>query len=524
MGIYVNPGNAGFEEIRNGTYIDKTGLLRVMNSRLCSSEKLICVSRPRRFGKSFAAKMMSAYYDMSCDSHALFDDLEIAKDSSYTEHLNGYHVIYLDMTNIIGEAGREKTVAFIRNKIKEELKEMYPSLKVDESLSATMINAVDLTGKKFVMLIDEWDALLRETPQMQDEYLKFLRTLFKGSGTTARIFAAAYMTGILPIKKDGSQSAISDFNEFTMLRPGKFGKYVGFSEDEVRKLCEEFDSDFEKMKYWYDGYTIKKVGSVYNPYSVMQAIQNEEFASYWRRTSAAESLLTYIDMDEEGLQSDVLSLINEEPVEVDTRSFANDFQTFSDKNDVLTLMIHLGYLCYEDEENGTGFVRIPNEEIRMEFRDMLRRAKHPELMRVIKRSDQLIKDTINGDEMAVADAIGEIRDSNYAPAFYNNEQAMRYIIKMAYISSVDQYQKIEELPSGRGLADIVFLPKHYSRLPAMVVELKWNKDTKSAIEQIREHHYPAVLQGYGKEILLVGINYDENTKEHSCKIERIERQ
>ena len=290
--------------------------------------------------------------------------------------------------------------------------------------------------------------------------------------------------------------------------------------DDISSLCETYYSDFEKMKQWYDGYTIKGVGSVYNPNSVMEAIWNEDFDSYWRKTSAAESLLTYIDMDEDGLQADVVRLLGGEVIEVDTRSFANDFQTFHDKNDVLTLLIHLGYLSYEEEEGGSGYVRIPNEEIRGEFQNMLRRGKHPELVKVVKTSDQLLKDTMEGNEEVVAKAIEKVQDTNYSPTFYNHEQSMRYVIKMAYISCVDQYLKVEELPSGHGLADIVFVPKKLSRLPAMVVELKWNKSKDSAIEQIKNRNYPAVLENYGGEIVLVGINYDEKMKEHTCKIER----
>lgn len=528
MGIYLNPGNSGFQTIRNGEYVDKTGLIRLINRTIGTKRKLTCVSRPRRFGKSYAAQMLCAYYDQSCDSSELFADLEISGDEDYETYRNRYHVIYLDMTNIMGdnqEDGQQKPfISFIIRRVTEELLEAYPGMQQGESFSNTLVNAVEYSKRQMIMLIDEWDAPIRETPEYVKEYLKFLRTLFKSSGTTDKIFAAAYMTGILPIKKDRTQSAISEFEEYTILSPEEFAPYVGFTEKEVQELCREKNRDYLEMKAWYDGYQIENVGSVYNPNSVMKAIRRRKFQSYWVQTSAAESLLTYIDMDEEGLQEDVARLIGGEEIEVQTEGFENDFQTFRDKNDVLTLMIHLGYLTYSKDEEGTEWARIPNEEIRREFNRLLRRSKHHELIRLVRESDELLKKTIDGDENAVAAAISRVHDSNYAPQFYNDEQALRSTIRMAYLSCVDQYVKIEELPSGHGVADLVFVPKRRSMLPAMVMELKWNKTEAAAIAQIKERNYPAALQNFGGEILLVGINYNSRTKVHTCQIERLEQE
>ena len=222
MGTYLNPGNNGFTGIRNDLYIDKSGLIRLINQTIETPRRLTCISRPRRFGKSFAAQMLCAYYDKTCDSSCLFADLIIAGDEHYRKHLNKYDVIYLDMTGVIGETLITDIVPYVKRNIIRELSEMYPNLKVVEGFAATLANATSLTGNKFIMIIDEWDAPIREAidqPNVQKEYLEFLRSLFKNSGTTAKIFAAAYMTGILPIKKDSSQSAISDFKEFSMIFP-----------------------------------------------------------------------------------------------------------------------------------------------------------------------------------------------------------------------------------------------------------------------------------------------------------------
>ena len=260
MGTYLNPGNDGFERIIQSDYVDKTGLIALVNRTIGTTKNLTCISRPRRFGKSFAAQMLCAYYDRTCDSHDLFSQYIIAEDSSYEKHLNKYDVIYLDMTGIIGESPDDDIVAFIKQNIIKEICTEYPKSKIDEGFAATLANLVALSGKKIVMIIDEWDAPIREAkdqPGIRKEYMDFLRSLFKNSGITSKVFAAAYMTGILPIKKDGSQSAISDFKEYTMIKPRRFGEYAGFTEHEVQTLCDEHDVSFDMMKKWYDGYEFK---------------------------------------------------------------------------------------------------------------------------------------------------------------------------------------------------------------------------------------------------------------------------
>ena len=529
MGMYLNPGNSGFEMILNDEYIDKTGLIDLINQSINTPRMLTCISRPRRFGKSFAAKMLCAYYDCSCDSRPLFDDKAISKSSGYLVHLNKYHVINLDITTFISTALIEGKAlkdipTMIGEKILADLREAFPDIIFENDLTESLIRCVEKTGKKFIFIIDEWGALIREAKNeeiTQKRYLNVLRMWFKNNNFTPKVIAAAYMTGILPIKKDGSQSAISDFLEYSILDPGKFAEYTGFTESEVRALCAKYQMHFEEAKKWYDGYDFSEVGAIYNPYSVMQAVRNKKFGSYWQKTSAAESLMTYVNMDFQGLQEIITRLIAGEEVEVRTDWFENDFESFRSKDDILTLLIHLGYLTWNQEEK---VARIPNEEVRLEFEKILAgvhvNAKWTEL---IRKSQNLLEKTIAGKDDEVAEAIEEVRNSQYAPTFYNDEQALRYVIKFAYIVAVDQYMKIEELPSGKGIADIVYLPKKKSMLPALVIELKWNKTSDGAIDQIHEKNYPAVLRDFGGEIVLVGINYDQRTKQHTCKIERILR-
>lgn len=421
MGTYLNPGNNGFSRIVKNNYVDKTGLIGIINKTIDTTDNLTCISRPRRFGKSYAAQMLCAYYDVTCDSHELFKDYQIAEEESYEKNINQYHVINLDITSFVSEA-RIEGIALkdvpsgICAAIRNDVEMQYAELKKGLTLNDTLIDLVQKTGKKIIFIIDEWDSMIRETvgdSEAQERYLNLLRSWFKNGNFTPAVVAAAYMTGILPIKKDGSQSAISDFDEYTVLDPGDFADFVGFTREEVKRICDEKGKDFEKMKFWYDGYTFGEKHSIYNPYSVMHAAGSGKYKSYWKKTSAAETLMTYIDMDQDDLQDTIARLIAGESIIVDTDSFQNDVETFTSKDDVLTLLTHLGYLTYEeepdsyDDDSVVGLVRIPNEEVRSEFDKILRKSKHKSLIDLVKKSDRLLKDTLEGKSEEVAKAIAE---------------------------------------------------------------------------------------------------------------------
>lgn len=520
MGKYLGIGNAGFMSIIKDIYVDKTEMIKFINSTLGTARKLTCVSRPRRFGKSFAAKMLCAYYDKSCNSKELFEGLNIAKEDSFEKYLNKYDVIYLDITLFISRTSDIRDVVKnINNAVVEEVWQTYPDIKKDRALADTLFHVTEATGNKFIMIIDEWDALFREAKddaKLQKEYIDLLRSLFKSSWTDT-IFEAAYMTGILPIKKYGNQSAVSDFREYTMISPGNLAKYIGFTEPEVRELCEKYDADFAQMKQWYDGYSFRHLKSVYSPNSVIEALERDEFGSYWARTETYESLKVYIDLNEDGLKEAIVQMLGGECVPVDVGTFQNDMTSIKRKDDVLTLLIHLGYLAYDAEAKKTF---IPNEEVRQEFVRAVTAGRHTEIAKLIGNSDNLLKQTLHMNEEAVAEAVEEAHKICAAPIVYNNEEALRSSIRIAYISCLDEYITIDELPSGHGYADIAFILKRDSSLPVILIELKWNQTSSGAIEQIKRNDYPQVFKNYGGDILLVGINYDVKSKKHTCKIEK----
>ena len=521
MGTYINPDNWGFRRIRKSEYVDKSGLIGLVNSVIDTSDNLICVSRPRRFGKSYAAQMLAAYYSLGSSSHSLFSDLAIASESSYSTHLNAYNVIRLDMTDILQQG--EDVVAVTTELLQAELHEEFPDVRTTEVLTLSLLAAVRASGRKFVFIIDEWDAPVRECGEtVSRRYIEFLRSLFKNASFTAEAVAVAYITGILPIKRYNTQSAMSEFNEFTMLAPGEYAPYVGFTEVEVRSLCKAHDMDFDEARRWYDGYELDGLDRrwrIYSPFSVMRAMARRRFASYWTSTAAYDSLLGYIERDFDGLQNSVARLVAGESLPVDSSLFQNDMREVHSSDDVLTVLAHLGYLAFDEESQA---VRIPNEEVRQEFARALRAGKRPQIEQMVAAADQLLKDTIEGNEQAVAAAIQRAHDSRLGPDWYNDEQALRFTVKLAYLTAIDSYAEIEELPSGHGRADIVYLPKRYSSLPAMVVELKWDKEPESALAQIRQRNYPAVLCDYGGPVILVGLTYNAASKEHVCKIERLQ--
>ena len=369
MGILVNPDNLAFQVALNSEiYVDKSGLIKYTNKVLNTLQAYICNSRPRRFGKSITANMLTAYYSRGCNSEEMFAGLEISKSADFKKHLNQYDVIHLDIQWCIEPAGGpERVVSYISEKTIAELAEYYPGVLKEktESLPEVLSRINGATGKKFIVIIDEWDVLIRDkdvNKRVQEEYINFLRTMFKGTEPTKYI-QLAYLTGILPIKKEKTQSALNNFDEFTMLSAGNMAPYVGFTESEVKMLAKKYHQNYEKIKRWYDGYLLNE-HQIYNPRAVVGVMLNGEFKSYWSETASYETIVPLINMGFDGLKSAVIEMLSGDEVKVNTATFKNDTVNIQNRDEVLTYMIHLGYLGY-DQNRRSAFV--PNEEIRQEL-------------------------------------------------------------------------------------------------------------------------------------------------------------
>lgn len=528
MGMFVNPDNSAFQVALNSEiYVDKSGLIKYTNRVLNTLQGYICNSRPRRFGKSITANMLTAYYSRGCDSEAMFADLEISKSADFKKHLNQYDVIHLDIQWCMEPAeGAEQVVPYISERTIAELKEYYPDTLPEETKSLpealSQINA--LTGKKFIVIIDEWDVLIRDeaaNTKAQEDYINFLRGMFKGTEPTKYI-QLAYLTGILPIKKEKTQSALNNFDEFTMLSASRLAPYIGFTEDEVRKLAEEYHQDFDEVKRWYDGYLLKDY-QVYNPRAVVSVMLRGEFKSYWSETASYDAIVPLINMYFDGLKTAIIEMLSGAEVKVNTATFKNDTVNIKSRDDVLTYMIHLGYLGF-NQKLKTAFV--PNEEIRQELTAAVESGAWNEMLSFQRDSERLLDATLDMDGITVAAQIEKIHNEYVSVIQYHNENSLSSVLAIAYLSAMQYYFKpIRELPTGRDFADFVFIPKpeYISSYPAMVVELKWSKNAATAMQQIKDKKYPSSILSYTGDILLVGINYDKDTKEHQCLIEKYEK-
>ena len=524
MGRFVNPDNRAFQAALNSKiYVDKTGLLEYTNSVLNSTNAYICNSRPWRFGKSITANMLTAYYSKACDSSEMFSNLEINKNPDFMEHLNKYDVIHFDVQwCMMAAGGPENMVSYITEQTIQELREFYPDdLPNDINLLPEALSQINnATGNKFVVIIDEWDVLIRDeaqNQQVQDRYIDFLRGMFKGTEPT-RFIALAFLTGILPIKKLKTQSALNNFDEFTMLSSGNFAPYIGFTEAEVKTLAEKYNQDYEKVKKWYDGYWLNDY-QVYNPKAVVSVMLRGEFKSYWSETASYETVVSLINMDFDGLRSAIIEMLSGDSVSVDVTTFQNDMTSFSCRDDVLTYLIYLGYLGY-DQTYRKAFV--PNEEIRQELSKAVRRKKWNEMIEFTQKSEQILDATLDMKAEIVADSIEKIHSEYSSAIQYNNENSLSSVLTIAYLSTMQYYFKpVRELPTGRGFADFVYIPKPEYRTdyPALIVELKWNKNANTALKQIKEKKYPESICSYTGDILIVGINYDKKSKKHECEIE-----
>lgn len=520
MGIYLNPGNIDFQQALNSKiYVDKSMLIEYANSVIYTEQKFICVSRPRRFGKSMAANMLTAYYSRGCDSREMFSRLKIASSESFEKHLNKYNVIRINMMDFFSEY--DDTTEMLTNLQKEimfEIVEEFPDVRYYDKtkLMRSLKDVFEKYQVPFVFIIDEWDCVLRDKKndiKAQEIYLKFLSALFKNQSYPALV----YMTGILPIKKYGGHSAINAFYEYSMTDAEPISEFTGFTEDEVKDLCQKYNKPFSEMKRWYDGYNLNGI-SIYNPKSVVESILRGQFNNYWTSTETYEALKIYIEMNFDGLKDKVTRLIAGEKIEINPGKFQNDMTTLRSADDIFTLLIHLGYLTYDFY---TKQVWIPNSEVAQEFVNSIEDGGWEEVVKAIKSSDELLKATLNCNEEKVAELIDKAHSDNTSILKYNDENSLSCVISLAYYSARKTYTIDRELPAGKGYADLFFRPRKNNGNPAMIVELKYDQSAKGAIEQIKKKQYTDCLKDYSGEILLVGINYDKDNKRHTCKIEKI---
>ena len=523
----VNVDNLNFQIVRNSEYVDKSVIIALANQVIDTEERFICVTRPRRFGKSVTVKMLNAYYSKGCDSKALFSDLKIASSPDFEKHLNQHDVIYLDMTEFADNKDNgNKYLENLNTDVVSELKNTYPEC-FDKDKDYSLPEAIRCIKKRFIFIIDEWDFVFRQYPnntKLQEDFIDLLRALFKGVGEN--FVELVYMTGILPIARYNTQSALNNFIEYTILNSGDFSQYYGFTENEVKTLCEKYHLDFETTKFWYDGYNVGGY-EIYNPSSIKKLITLKKFNNYWTETSAYGLVKEAINLNFEGLKDDIIKLCSGSTISI-SRPEIKIFNTadlkFKNKVAIYIYLVHLGYLGYDDAD---ATIYVPNEETRVELLNSVKENHWPKFESALKLSEQVVAATYNKDSETVATLLSKIHEDKVTALEYNNESALRYVVLMAYLATERDYlAPLNEFPTGKGFADIVYLPMSANAKdkPALIIELKKDASAKIALEQIKERNYVSRVKEYTDNILLIGINYDSKTKQHSCEIKEYPKQ
>ena len=529
MAIYLNRNNTKFASCKEDVvFVDKSLLIKETNACFGKDSKsFMCVTRPRRFGKSMALKMLNAYYSKGCDSKELFADLAIAKDPSFEKHLNKHNVLWVDMSEIYSYLDDPNDfLKKLEAEVIAELKENYSGfdftgLKLGEAIR--LINSKK--GDAFIFLIDEWDVIYREQPhnrKLCEDYTTFLHSLFKTS-RSSECFDLVYMTGIFPIRRYRTQSSLNMFEEYNMLDPDCLAPYFGFTENEVKELCRERGVDFSEIKSWYDGYRLGGM-EIYNPKSVSVAVQKKKCSKYWVESSAIEAVTDYMNYDHGVLKGEIMRMLAGERVELNPSRFKNDLTEITSKDAALTVLVHLGYLAFLPDPSGSnGSCYIPNEEIREEFVLALQELDWEEIYDPISHSDKLLDDTKDGK----LDEINRILDKNHkelaSPFSKSDEDVLALVIIVSYYNARKQYWVRKEEISMNGRSDVSFFPRKPGLKP-IIVELKVGKSPDEAIAQIKKKAYWEAWDGYKGDVLLVGINYEEETLKHASKVEWIKVQ
>ena len=529
-------------------FVDKTDFIEKTNALLNTDGKFIAITRPRRFGKTVTAHMLSAYYSKGYVGQNIFDKLEIADKPSFVEHLNKYNVLYIDMNSIKDKyisykadssfyiEGVDDLVDFLQFIVIQELKQNQEyadqinnaPLVGKKSLLSALEVVCKYTSEKFIFIMDEWDLICREyrnEPILLEKFIEVMRGLFKSDDGQA-CFALAYLTGILPIKKYNSQSALNVFKEYNMLRPVPYEEYFGFTEEDVAKIVKlpQCKISHQELKEWYEGYKLNGI-DIYNPNSVVSAISDCKCKSYWSGTSSNEEVVRLINMDFQGIKEDIINLIEGDEVTFNCANFQNDMVTIKDKNDVFSLLVCLGYLgCSETKSQFRKVAYVPNTEIKAVLMDIVREQNWYERMETIKRSENLLKAIRELDGTTVAAIIQELHNSSAVSLLdYNDEESLTYCVMTGLLwSTLDDYSYHREEQAGKGRVDLVYEPLT-RRHPLILIEFKYDGSTEEAIAQIKTQEYFKRYTKQYRDIIIVGINYSTKSKEHQCLIEKLDK-
>lgn len=539
MGMYLNSSAPYFlykSECSRPYYTDKSEMLKELMPLVGQGNSHICITRPRRFGKTVMANMVGAFFGRGADSGEIFDGLRIAEAEDYRLHLNRHNVIYIDFSVMDDECSSYKTyIDAFKETLKTDLREAYPEIVFREksSVREDLMRIFDEKGETFLFVFDEWDTVFHlpfVTESDKKSYLLFLKGLLKDKPYVS----LAYMTGILPIAKYSSGSELNMFIEYTMASESKFGEAFGFSEAETDILYQRYSENCKRagktaavtregLRIWYDGYYTKTGERMYNPRSVVASLTNNNLGNYWTSSGPYDEIFYYIEQNAADVRKDLAIMVSGEGVQVKLQEYAAASVRLTTREEILSAMVVYGFLSYYK-----GKVYIPNKELMDKFDEMLQ--KEPSLGYVYslaKKSEEMLQATLREDTDRMEAILSYAHNTETPLLMYNNEVELAAVVNLVYLSARDRYRVEREDKAGIGFVDFIFYPENRSET-CIILELKVNHTPEEAIRQIKEKQYALRFRGrlgeqtkYTGRILAVGISYDRETKIHRCRTEEI---
>lgn len=495
--------------LKSHIYVDKSGLIGPMNERIGTDDCYICITRPRRFGKTVNANMLGAYYTKGIDARSLFENLQAAVEDTFEEHLNSHNVIYIDFSRMPENCSSYADyISYIKEKLYADIKDAYG---MGRDSYRTLSDLLVAAGESYIFILDEWDSVFHRkfiAASEREEFLVFLKGLLKDQPYVE----LAYMTGVLPIAKYSSGSELNMFSEYNFMNDHIYEDYFGLNENEVRLLCSGSDKvSYEELAYWYDGYFTSRGTHIFNPRSVSMALNDGVCLNYWTESGPMNEVAECIEHNVDEVRDDIVKLIAGIPVEADLDGYSASQLQLDTRDAILSAMVVYGFLSYYD-----GRLHIPNRELMEKFQRVLTRDSFGAVKEVVDRSKEMLEATIEGNEEKVAAILEEIHDREIPCLKYSDENSLSCVITLAYLYARKDYWIEREFETGKGKCDYIFFPKKTGS-PAIILELKMGSDSGTAIKQIKEKNYAQKVKEY-KNVLLVGIAYDKK-KRHTCTIE-----
>ena len=536
--FYVNTENSKeeFIELKRDIYfVDKTGIISAVVPYIGVPRKYICITRPRRFGKTTNARTVACFLSRGLEAQELFEGLEVTRDAQAMQHLGAHDVVYIDFSSLPMPCDSYTDyICAITNGIISDLRKLFPEANItqdERDLFYSLQSVYNKTKTKFCFVMDEWDSMFfnsKFSEADQREFLMFLKQLLKGRAYVD----FAYMTGILPISKHSTGSELNMFTEYSAVDDPKFEHFFGFTEAEVRQLCVLHKSrksnprvTYSVLRHWYDGYIAEDGAHMFNPRSVVLALNDDKARSFWTESGPYDEIYYYVKHNIAAVREDVVKMVAGESVSAKPKNYAASAMHLDTRDEILSAMTVYGFLTYHE-----GRVSIPNYELMLKFQDVLEKEDMGYVAKLALRSEEMLKATLRGDTEEMQDVLEAAHDQEAPLLRYKNEADLAALVNLVYLAARDHYIVQREQPAGRGVADISFSPKvpASADYPPFIVELKAGIGAAEAIEQIRTKNYTAIFKDslidedyFAATPLAVGISWDPDTKAHECLVEEI---